>query len=766
MIFMGLLKKNIWSLFYIIVLVGGTIVVSLSYNSWINTQNHFKFQHENVVKIISNSTNSFFEQHELTLDIVIKQITRPEIYSNKQEIQRRFNSLIGMSKTIKGIALRSPNGDLINLSSNMNIKNMPNLIEQSESKDSFLRTLNSNKMILGRTYYFQELDKWLIPMRKAIRNKKNEVIAVLTAGVELQTSTSLLKKDMLINSSHLIGIVKESRYRQVILSDTNTDAKKLYNTPATKEIFDTIFSNIETQYKQSIEHIKKSEKIVRTSYIRPISNKKVLSTMKYNNRYNLWIISQIPMQYILEQFYSQLYIYILIFIIVNITLYVLFRYIANFEESKQSSLYHQATHNSLTNLPNRLYLSKHSHHWFINQNNKFSLYIIDMDNFKHVNDNYGQEFGDLVIKTIAMKIKKLTSENDFLMHHGGDEFIVFANISKKDKIINFAQEILNTLNTPYIEEGKNILLRASIGISTFPKDGTTFDELMRCADASMQKAKKKRNTFFLFKDDIKEQYMQNLKIENELKLALTNDEISMVYQPQINADGSLYGVEALVRWKNEKLGIIPPDIFVPIAEKSGMIRDIGKFIIKKSLTEISLLQKELKKEFQLSINISVLQFIESDFLESLLNMIKESKLAHKNITLEITENFFIEDFEYIKRLLEEIEEKNIQISLDDFGTGYSSLSLLNRLSIDEIKIDKSFVDNILDKQTAQHMIQSILSIGDNFNMYVITEGIETKAQFELIKSYKCKIFQGYYFSKPIDMDILSDYIQNHHSNKK
>ena len=235
----------------------------------------------------------------------------------------------------------------------------------------------------------------------------------------------------------------------------------------------------------------------------------------------------------------------------------------------------------------------------------------------------------------------------------------------------------------------------------------------------------------------------------------------MMYQPQIDKSGNLHGVEALVRWENEKLGFVPPDEFIKIAERTGIMTSLGDYIIKTSIEEIKNIQKTTNQKFELSINISVKQFMEIDFFSSLFRLIDNANFDRLRLTLEVTENVFIEDIKYIIDLLKKLKENGIKISLDDFGTGYSSLSLLKNLPIDELKIDKSFVDDILIDEVSRNMIESIISIGKKFNLKIVAEGIETLEQKELLENYGCNIFQGYYYSKPLKKNDLLNFIEKH-----
>jgi len=274
----------------------------------------------------------------------------------------------------------------------------------------------------------------------------------------------------------------------------------------------------------------------------------------------------------------------------------------------------------------------------------------------------------------------------------------------------------------------------------------------------MYEAKKRKNSYCYFSEKMRHANLMKMDIEQELRGAIENDELWMAYQPQIKADGSLYGVEALSRWNNKKLGNVRPDKFITVAEETGLIKELGKFIITTSLREIKIIQEQLELDFSLSINISAIQLMEDGFLETILQLVDDEKFDKTKLTLEITESLSIEDLDKVLPRLHSIRETGIEISLDDFGTGYSSLSVLKKLPINELKIDKSFIDEILYDENEKVLVQSIINIGKNFGMITLAEGVESFEQVQELKNHNCDIFQGYYFSKPLSKHDLIKYL--------
>jgi sensor c-di-GMP phosphodiesterase-like protein len=329
----------------------------------------------------------------------------------------------------------------------------------------------------------------------------------------------------------------------------------------------------------------------------------------------------------------------------------------------------------------------------------------------------------------------------------------------KDDVGICAREILQIISDEFVIDEFKFVLGASIGVARYPYDGKSFDEVKRYADLAMYKAKEMKNSYVIFHEAIKEKYLRDATMERELKMALGRGEISMVYQPQVYSSGEIYGVEALVRWHSETLGFVPPDEFIHIAEMTGLIKDLGRYIITKVLADISEIQKETQQEFHISINISAKQFSQHDFLSCIIGKVTTSQVRPELISLEITETVFIEDKKHVISMLEDIKKEGMKISLDDFGTGYSSMNILRNLPIDELKIDKSFIDDVVHDTGTHQIVNSIIIIAKSLGLKVVAEGVEEGSQKEVLDSFACDIYQGYLFSKPMTKEDLIEQLK-------
>jgi len=750
-------KRNIWSIFNILIGVGFIVVIILSYLRWENLKSATRLQHENITKIISNSNHAFFMQQEMILDILGSQLIEANTYQDHTKTLALFSKLTKLYPFFAGFGLADSMGNLKVISNNMDPSLLPNLLEQSESQESFKQTLKSDVMVIGHTYFFKPLNQWVIPIRKAIRDANGSVVAVMNAGIKLNTKKGFFNGDMLIDDEHIINFVRSDYRIQYVISHNKAFSLQEFNAKITPQYIAQFIDTLEQKTHYTLKELEQKEKIASFFNIRYMDNKEVITAVRFDTRYQLWTISQSSIDHLRAVWWQSLFIFGSIFVAGSIILFFLFRYIAQIEKSRHDALKYQAMHDPLTTLPNRNYLLHETHSWF--KHKRFSLMFVDLDHFKYINDTFGHNTGDEVLKEVAKRLKKVTKTKDFVLRQGGDEFVVFSRSYEREKLETYARKIIDSITKPYRIEHSHFLIGASIGIARYPKDSDELDGLLKYADMALYEAKKTKNTVCIFEETMQQSLMQKIEIEHHLKIALLDDEFSLHYQPQILQDGGLYGVEALIRWKNPILGHITPEKFIPIAEASGFMPYLGEFIIQKSLQETQALHERLGRHYQISINVSLKQFLKENFTEFLLAKINEVGIDPHCITLEMTEGLFIEDMEYIVKVLRKIKSHGIKVSIDDFGTGYSSLALLKDIPFDELKIDKAFVRDIIEDQSSRDMVKSIIGIGKSFGAHIVAEGIEQKEQVEVLKALECDIFQGYFCAKPMNLEEFATFVQ-------
>ncbi|MDV4149767.1 GGDEF and EAL domain-containing protein [Clostridium sp. AL.422] len=413
-------------------------------------------------------------------------------------------------------------------------------------------------------------------------------------------------------------------------------------------------------------------------------------------------------------------------------------------------------------IPNRRYFMKEASRLIRESSNKKIAFIfIDLDNFKYVNDTYGHDSGDALLCEFSRIILDMQIENSFLSRYGGDEFVIVkSNIEGNNEIKVILDNIIKKLSNPLIINNREIYCTLSIGVSIYPFDGKELGVLLKRSDMAMYLAKingKNRYEFFDLK--LLEVLDREFEIEKGLRIAIDNEEIKLVYQPKININtGKVIGFESLVRWHSKTLGIVSPKEFIPIAESSGLIITIGKYIIDDSFKKCKELSLKTDKKFKMAINLSEVQIRDDEIVEYMAKSLKKYKLDASYIELEITESIIMKSAEKNIKTLEKLKKLGVTLALDDFGTGYSSLSYLRTLPIDVLKIDKSFIDGILIEEKSEYIINSIIDLSHYLNLLVVAEGVETNEQLEYLKKSKCDIIQGYYFSKPVEFEEICNMI--------
>lgn len=427
----------------------------------------------------------------------------------------------------------------------------------------------------------------------------------------------------------------------------------------------------------------------------------------------------------------------------------------NLLREKETELNALAFYDALTNLPNRKHLID-----FLTQLTSqtdphlaaFDVVFVDLNNFKKINDALGHHIGDCILKEITERWQKLVKPNDLLGRLGGDEFaLIITHPTSEVDTLNYVNSFSSHLTPPFYYKNKALHITASFGISHFPTDGKTAEQLLKCADTAMYDAKEILNGgISFFNQTMQEKVIKKLELENQLKQAVSNDELFLVYQPQFTAQSKeLRGFEVLVRWDSPVLGFVNPAHFIPTAEETGDIISIGEWIFKTACLTFLPLLEQFETPPLLSINFSVVQLNEPAFIDRVKAVLKETGFNPKYLEFEVTESVFIHSAEHATKILDELHNLGIRIALDDFGTGYSSLSYLQQLPFDTLKIDKCFVDHIATHSKEASTVSLLIDLSHRLGLEVIAEGVEDSMQLDFLKNQHCDFIQGYYWGKPL-----------------
>lgn len=428
----------------------------------------------------------------------------------------------------------------------------------------------------------------------------------------------------------------------------------------------------------------------------------------------------------------------------------------------ESKVQHQANYDFLTQLPNR-FLSLDRLATAIERakrrKTKLAVMYIDLDDFKKANDVFGHQVGDQILVSAASRLKKVMRAEDTVGRFGGDEFFVLVNdFSSQDAIAKIATKILTSLKKPFSVGQINTSLSASIGISIYPDDGSTVEDLLVSADISMYRSKNKgKNLYTFFQNSMLDKLKRQSSIEEALKGSLERDEFYVVYQPKFEISSNIIiGFEALVRWDNAEFTGTGPDEFIPILEQMGLINEVGMFVLDDALKTIKQWRSQTNRALQVAVNISPVQFDDPQLFHHIQQRLAKYNLTGHALEIEITEGILLEAKTELKKTLNEMRNADIGIALDDFGTGYSSLSYIKDYPINSIKIDRSFIEEINKNKTHTTLVNAMISLAHSLDFQVTAEGIECKEQLQYLKGLKCNIAQGYYLSRPLTADKVID----------
>ncbi len=426
-------------------------------------------------------------------------------------------------------------------------------------------------------------------------------------------------------------------------------------------------------------------------------------------------------------------------------------------QSSYRSLQKMASHDALTGLANR---SKFLHRLEISiaqarrDNTSLLLMFIDLDNFKHINDSLGHHVGDELLVAMAQRLNKSIRKSDTASRFGGDEFVAFfSQLSGDiDAINQLACDIRNILSTPVTIGQRELKVTCSIGLAKFPDDGRNASALIKAADTAMYQSKMKgKNGFSFYSDDLSRIMNERLQIIEGLDHALERNEFYLQYQPLIDKQTrQKIAVEALIRWQHPTLGFVAPDRFIGLAEETGHIISIGSWVLKKACRQNKQWQEEGHPPISIAVNVSAAQFTHSDFLNSVDEALTISGLAPEYLELEITESMLMSDLDEAFEVMQALTQRGVRLSIDDFGTGYSSLSHLKRFPVSTLKIDKSFTDGLADDGEDQLITKIIILLAKELGMKVVAEGVENEQQLKFLDENGCDVYQGYYFSRPVD----------------
>lgn len=722
------MNRKLWWLFYAVIFTSTVVLSGAIYFKYQELVKSTSKEQVYITKSFYAHLNALFTQFEGLNNLVAEQYQQANFDANI------LNNIANQYPLVNNLAIFTEHKQLL--------EGDLALAAFTKTKQ-FVKAQNSEYLIIGETYFDHQSQHWLIPTYKKIASLPEDKVLISTLSLAMLNETW---KEQFNNNTV-----------QATLADGLTP---IFRAQLPENKYASYYSQTVTAQDINLKaYLKSFHKKAQPHTKRAVINQRdVLFTVIYDQHYQYWVSADVPYSLIWDHLIYHSSFYTLLYLLFLGAVWAMIKWTITVEESKLAALTYEMDHDALTGLPNRNTLAQH---FFEASESKmpFALLYFDLDKFKNINDSFGHSCGDNLLIEVGKRVNKAVKQyQGIAIRYSGDEFVCLINSDDKILLQHCAAHILDTVSQPYLIQQDAFRINASIGIACYPEDAQDVETLLSYADNSMSVAKQNQNQCAFFSKSAHYQLTRRVEIEQALHTAIQEKEISLVYQPQLNADNTLFGVEALVRWNSQELGVIAPDEFIPIAEEIGLMPKLGLFIMQQAIREISQLQELLDQHFSLSINVSVRQFIQIDFIEKLIELTQKYNY-HKPlpITVEITESLFIENIDALMPLFHKLKHNRIILSLDDFGTGYSSLSLLRNVPIDELKIDKSFVADIATNNTDKGMVESIISMGKKLGLSVLAEGVETREQADILVNAGCDLFQGYFFARPLTIEQLKNY---------
>lgn len=438
-------------------------------------------------------------------------------------------------------------------------------------------------------------------------------------------------------------------------------------------------------------------------------------------------------------------------------------YVSKRVKKQALALEYQALHDELTDLPNRTLFQDRLEQAIRSAQrtgNSFAIILMDLDRFKEVNDTLGHNVGDLLLKEVGRRLRDTVRTYDTVARLGGDEYVIILESLSEQYIVGVAEKILKALDIPFLLDGEVVDISASLGVARFPDHGSDAVTLTRRADVAMYAAKNEHSGFAIYSAAQEHSSRSDLALKSELRQAIEQDELVLYYQPKIDhITGSVMGVEALVRWQHPKRGFLPPDLFIQAAEQTGLIGQLTRWVLAKALVQCAAFH-QAGLSINVAVNLSARNLHDKHLALEIAGLLSQSNIKPSCLALEITESAVMDDPVFALDILNQLDQMGVTLAIDDFGTGYSSLAYLSKLPVDEIKIDKSFVLDMMNDKHAAVIVRSTIDLGHNLGLRVVAEGVETQQVWDTLTQWGCDTAQGFYMSKPLPADQLMQWLKD------
>ncbi|NBB93516.1 MAG: EAL domain-containing protein [Gammaproteobacteria bacterium] len=748
------LKRNLEWLFLVIFVIGSAWLAWGLYSQWRGIIEGHQLRQNSQITTIGNATRAVFNSQETLLTLLGGQLMVHWRMGQVDAVQTVFENMLEHNRTTVGYALLDEDLDPVVVRWRDDRVQPVTPRDRAAERSVCETARDSGIMVVGGAFRLESMDRWLIPACKAMRDTGGEVTGFVSAALAIDGPDSFFAEQAALGQSNVVQVIRGADLSSMLWATALELPEGYLAQPISRRIYEQAIASAERLSGAPIDTIRATGRPY--PYRLETALGPQVGMAMYDDRYDLWVLTQTNRRELLADFFLSAWIYVAIYLVVLTSVLALLFAIGRAERRRRADLVYQAHHDMLTGLPNRQSAIADFERMRHRYGDEFALMFIDMDNFKAVNDGFGHMQGDAVLRLLGARLNEFAREEERVARVGGDEFVLLTPETDPERLVARGCKLADRLAARYVVDDVGFELGCSIGIARPGDAGPSLNDLLRAADVAMYSAKRDQHSARLYEPTMGRVYLENIQIEQRLRKAVDDGAIHMVYQPQVDPEGRILGVEALARWDDPELGEVGPSRFIAIAETSGLIGRLGDHILECCLADARRIANQRTTPLRWSLNISVRQFLQPDFAERVIERMSEIDRSTIEPVLEITENLFAEDYGSLASGVGKLHRAGIRIALDDFGTGFSSLAMLRDLTIDELKIDKSFIDDLEAHESARKLVQSILAIGRNQGMRVVAEGVETRRQFEILREDGCEVFQGFLFSSAMTMESLID----------
>lgn len=728
-----------------------------AWHSWVAEKEHEQLYLSTIVKITGNSISSYFDQYERALaglGQTLPRNTSPESLHRAHQLLKQFRQA---NPQLARLTLGTIDGRRLLADDQPFSTTMPEHADLDAFQQTMRQLDGKPKLIIEKAKKSVFDQQWIIPLRYPLQDADGQYRLVLSAILPVSEQQSFWR-DVPLPSNAAFGLLRDDGFilsRYPVPTKINYD--ELYGKPRDGKLVDYL-----RQYNFPQRGV--------TEGYNSVAKADYLFAFHRLAHYPLTVFVSTPISNLEEKWLAQAQFSLWLSALLLFGGYAIFRWSVSRQliwekerDMREETIAFLAQHDALTNLPNRL-LAKDRLQQAVayadRAQAKVALLFLDLDNFKAINDALGHSVGDALLQQVAMRLQGCLRETDTLSRQGGDEFlIILADIREAGMVLRVTQAINEALSAVFRLDEHDLTSTASIGIAIYPDDGHDQETLLKKADTAMYHAKAAgRNTYRFFTEAMNQQADQGLRMRGWLRHALEHDEFVLHYQPQLDlGSGTVIGAEALIRLNQGGSELIAPGRFIGVAEDSGLIVPIGNWVLRAACRQAAAWRQAGMTELVMAVNISAIQFRRGDLEQSVITALTEAGLPPSALELELTESILIEGTEQVLDIVRRLQAIGVRFSIDDFGTGYSSLAYLKRFNVDKLKIDQSFVRDMVDDPDDAAIVRALIQMSHSLNIKTIAEGIEDEATRALLASLRCDEGQGYLFARPLPADDFARY---------